>query len=114
MGLYINAQNQWTSKEHWLKENAKQVSREEAKNNNKFEEDFTIVHLTNFAFTAAIVVYSQKEMDYVMNEDDKRPTTYYIAKKEDINQMCPLDKYIEIEEKQREYERATDNHDSEA
>lgn len=88
MGLYINPPNQ--TKEEWLNEHGILVSMfPNLWETVLLEKPSTVIVclIDNFSFTAAAVMYNEKEYQE-FNTPDGRKKTWYTVPKEKIREIC--------------------------
>ena len=85
MGLYINPSN--CSKEQWLRENARQVERQDAK---VTDEEVPVILVRNPTFSAAAVCYDQRELNAFSAPGDRRPATWYMAARGKVREVCEI------------------------
>lgn len=90
MGYYINPTT--STKEAWLKENAKAITRTHAENFDlSNREQALVVLINNGAFTAAGIAYDNNERAALMYEDG-RPRNYFVVETEKLNEDVGLGK----------------------
>jgi len=87
MGAYINPSN--CTKEEFLTEKARRATLEELLDwdyeGNK--EELPVVLVDNGFFTAAGIMYSDRERTEFLSPTDDRPKRFYIAKIEDLREV---------------------------
>jgi hypothetical protein len=77
MGCYINPPDE--SKESFLAREAKQINEYDFNNAVFNEDELNICLVDNGPFTAAIICYCERELNYIQraNENDMRPKRYF-------------------------------------
>ena len=92
MGAYINTVN--GTKERWLFENAKPITRQEFKNFDYSDEtQMPVCLVDNGAFRAAGIAYSAKENQAFTHPENCRPKEYFICKTSDLLEVSDLKIY---------------------
>lgn len=91
MGAYINTS---PSKELWLQNNAKQISKQDAVNHNDYNENLLVVLINNGFFTAAGIAFDKNEKKAFLDESDTRFKLYFTAKKQDLLVVSDLATWI--------------------
>jgi hypothetical protein len=79
MGLYVNPPDR--SKEQWLAENGEKISLKELKDFSfqKDPEHLPVCLVDNGPFTAAAVIFSNREREAFTNPTDDRPKYYFMV-----------------------------------
>lgn len=79
MGCYINPPGQ--TKESWLVEHGKSVSESVARDWSDYDDFLLVILLHNPGFTAACIVYCEREREDCFYPGDLRPKTYWVVEK---------------------------------
>jgi hypothetical protein len=96
MGAYINPVDE--TKEEFLLREGKPIYKNHAKTHSDFEEFFLVCHVNNGNFTAAGIAYDKNERDaWFADENDKRPSSYFLVPKERLLQVSNLQIYLDQE-----------------
>lgn len=93
MGAYINPPDM--SKEEWLVKNATRLDTV-PKNAKEFEAEgkMFVCLVNNFHFTAAGIMFDQRELETFSDPADRRPKRWYLASKEDLLKVSDLQYFI--------------------
>jgi hypothetical protein len=89
MGCYINPKNM--SKEDWLVEHAVSV---QGPNDVELPPNHALIcWVHNGLFSAAAVVYDEREIDAFTQPSDHRPKQWFVADREDLYKVSDLKNY---------------------
>ena len=100
MGCYVNPENE--TKEAWLEREGRPATQDEiiAIREGRVVENFLakgvlpVVVVNNGLFTAAGVLYSDREAIAFSDPTDYRPKSYFVATLEKLRAVSPLDYYL--------------------
>lgn len=107
MGCYINPENM--TKEEWLEKNAQELKTSNMAGSFSWEDKSKrlIILVDNGPFTAAAVLYSQREAQHflipMMEGRDLRPIKVYIANTEDLKAVSPIEDYMKHSDERGDY-----------
>lgn len=86
MGLYINPAGE--TKEDWLTKHARIINQKDAEiMMTKIEEEIPICLVKNQLFSAAAIIYDDREMREFTRTDDHRPKKYFAVKIQDLEDV---------------------------